>query len=73
MKKLKSSIDQISRMGYKNSNWNILQKNELFLHILARLTDKIPNYIENPPAKQKISENGKPMTDVSKLLDSLEV
>jgi 2-oxoglutarate ferredoxin oxidoreductase subunit beta len=37
------------------------------------LKDKIPNYLENPPAKQRISENGLPITDVSKILDSLEV
>ncbi len=35
--------------------------------------DKIPNYLENPPAKQRISKDGKPITNVSKLLDSLEV
>jgi len=38
-----------------------------------RITDRIPNYFENPPAKQKISIKGNPITDVSKILDSLEV
>jgi len=35
--------------------------------------DKIPNYLENPPAQQKISSKGKPTTDVSRILDSLQV
>jgi 2-oxoglutarate ferredoxin oxidoreductase subunit beta len=37
------------------------------------LTDKIPNYLENPPAKQIISDAGLPNTDISKILDSLDV
>ncbi|MFZ9005521.1 MAG: 2-oxoacid:ferredoxin oxidoreductase subunit beta [Nitrosopumilaceae archaeon] len=51
----------------------IFYKNDLISPFTTRLTDKIPNYMENPPAKQKISKNGKPTTDVSKLLDSLQV
>jgi 2-oxoglutarate ferredoxin oxidoreductase subunit beta len=35
--------------------------------------DKIPNYLENPPAAQVISEKGKALTDLSKILDSLSV
>lgn len=51
----------------------IFYKNDLISPFTTRLTDKIPNYLENPPAKQKISKDGKATTDVSKLLDSLEV
>ena len=51
----------------------IFYKNEIITTYTGRLQDKIPNYRENPPALQKISRNGKPITDVSKLLDSLEV
>ena len=51
----------------------IFYKNDLISPFTTRLTDKIPNYLENPPAKQKISKDGQPTTDVSKLLDSLEV
>jgi hypothetical protein len=29
--------------------------------------------MENPPAKQNISKDGLPITDVSKILDSLQV
>ena len=38
-----------------------------------RLTDKIPNYLENPSASQKISQDGKSITNISNILDSLEV
>ena len=31
------------------------------------------NYMENPPAQQKISSKGNPTTDISKILDSLQV
>ena len=51
----------------------IFYKNEIITTYTGRLQDKIPNYRENPPALQNISRNGKPITDVSKLLDSLEV
>ena len=59
-------------MGNKNPYWNILQ-NEIITPYSGRIADKIPNYMENHPSEQKIAKNGKPRTDVSKLLDSLEV
>lgn len=51
----------------------IFYKNEIITPYAGRLMDKIPNYLENPPANQKISSNGKPTTDVSNILDSLQV
>ena len=51
----------------------IFYKNEIISPFTTRLTDKIPNYLENPPAKQNISKNGIPTTDVSKILDSMKV
>jgi 2-oxoglutarate ferredoxin oxidoreductase subunit beta len=51
----------------------IFYKNEIISPFATRLTDKIPNYLENPPAKQNISKDGVPTTDVSKILDSLKV
>ena len=51
----------------------IFYKNELISPFSTRLTDKIPNYLENPPAKQIISKDGIPTTDISKILDSLNV
>jgi len=51
----------------------IFYKNEIISPFSTRLTDKIPNYMENPPAKQNISKDGIPTTDVSKILDSMKV
>ena len=51
----------------------IFYKNEIISPFSTRLTDKIPNYLENPPAKQNISKDGIPTTDVSKILDSMKV
>ena len=51
----------------------IFYRNELISPYTERLTDKIPNYAENPPAAQSISQNGVSNTDLSAILDSLEV
>ena len=51
----------------------IFYKNDIISPYSTRLTDRIPNYMENPPAKQNISKDGLPITDVSKILDSLQV
>ncbi len=51
----------------------VFYKNELITPYTQRLKDKIPNYFENPPAKQSISKDGKSITDISKILDSMEV
>ena len=51
----------------------VFYQNEIISTYSERLTDKIPNYLENPPSDQKISQNGLPTTDVSKILDSLQV
>ena len=71
--------EKLSQALIKSLEWGdkiptgIFYKNEIITPYGGRLQDKIPNYEENPPANQKISLNGKPSTDVSKLLDSLEV
>ncbi len=51
----------------------IFYKNEIISQYDRRIMDKIPNYLENPPASQVISEKGKALTDLSKILDSLSV
>ena len=52
----------------------VFYQNQIVSTYARRLCDLIPNYTENPPAKQKISsDEGKPVTDVSKLLYSLDV
>jgi 2-oxoglutarate ferredoxin oxidoreductase subunit beta len=71
--------EKLSQALIKSLEWGnkipigIFYQNELISPFTIRLKDKIPNYLENPPAKQNISENGLPITDVSKILDSLEV
>lgn len=51
----------------------VFYQNEFVSPYSERIADKIPNYLENPPYLQSISQNGLPTTDVSKLLDSLQV
>ena len=51
----------------------VFYQNEIISPYSDRLTDKIPNYLENPPSSQNISENGLPTTDVSKILNSLQI
>ncbi len=71
--------EKLSQALIKSLEWGdkipigIFYKNEIITTYDGRLSDKIPNYAENPPASQTISSNGKPTTDVSALLDSLEV
>jgi 2-oxoglutarate ferredoxin oxidoreductase subunit beta len=71
--------EKISQAMIKSLEWGnkipigIFYQNEITSEYSTRLTDKIPNYLENPPAKQTISENGLPTTDVSAILDSLKV
>jgi len=71
--------EKLSQALIKSLEWGtkiptgVFYQNELISPFSIRLMDKIHNYLENPPAKQKISENGLPVTDVSKILDSLEV
>ena len=71
--------EKLSQALIKSLEWGasipigIFYKNEIISSYGERLMDKIPNYLENPPAKQRISKDGKPITNVSKLLDSLQV
>jgi 2-oxoglutarate ferredoxin oxidoreductase subunit beta len=71
--------EKLSQALIKSLEWGqkipigVFYQNELISQYSTRLTDRIPNYLENPPAKQKISENGIPVTDVSEILDSLRI
>jgi len=71
--------EKLSQALIKSLEWGnkipigVFYQNETISQYSTRLTDKIPNYLENPPAKQNISENGLPTTDVSEILDSLRV
>ncbi len=70
--KLSQALIKSLEWGYKIPT-GIFYKNEIITPYSGRIGDKIPNYLENPPSEQNISANGSPTTDVSRLLDSLEV
>jgi 2-oxoglutarate ferredoxin oxidoreductase subunit beta len=71
--------EKLSQALIKSLEWGnkiptgVFYKNGLISPYTERLKDKIPNYLENPPAKQKITKNGQSNADLSKILDSLEV
>ncbi|MBI2128244.1 MAG: 2-oxoacid:ferredoxin oxidoreductase subunit beta [Nitrosarchaeum sp.] len=71
--------EKLSQALIKSLEWGnkipigVFYQNEIISQYSTRLTDKIPNYLEIPPAQQRISENGLPITDVSEILDSLRV
>ncbi len=71
--------EKLSQSLIKSLEWGnkipigVFYKNDTISPYTARLQDKIPNYMENSPSKQNISKNGYSNTDISKILDSLEV
>jgi len=71
--------EKLSQSLIKSLEWGnkipigVFYKNETISTYTTRLKDKIPNYLENPPAKQNISQNGRSNTDISEILDSLQV
>lgn len=71
--------EKLSQALIKSLEWGekipigIFYKNDLITPYTNRLLDRIPNFHENPPAKQSISRDGKSITNVSDLLDSLKV
>ena len=70
--KLSQALEKSLEWGTKIPT-GVFYKNELITPYTKRITDKIPNYLENPAAKQKISKDGKPTTDISELLNSLTI
>jgi len=71
--------EKLSQSLIKSLEWGnsipigVFYKNDTVSPYNVRLQDKIPNYLDNPPAQQNISKNGYSNTDISKILDSLEV
>lgn len=71
--------EKISQALIRSLEWDskipigIFYKNEIISQYEKRIADRIPNYLENPPASQTISANSKPTTDLSRILDSLSV
>lgn len=70
---------KITQAMIKSNEWDakipigIFYKNEIIAPYDERIADRIPNYLENPPAYQEIASNGRPLTDISKILDRLQV
>ncbi|MDA7941742.1 MAG: thiamine pyrophosphate-dependent enzyme [Nitrosopumilus sp.] len=71
--------EKITQAMVRSLEWDtriptgVFYQNELISTCTTRMADRIPAYLENPPALQRISEDGRPSTDISGLLDSLEV
>ena len=71
--------EKLSQALIKSLEWGnkipigVFYKNEITTPYTVRIQDHIPNYLDNPPAKQNISKNGYSNIDISKILDSLEV
>ena len=71
--------EKLSQSLIKSLEWGnsipigVFYKNDTVSPYNVRLQDKIPNYLDNHPAQQNISKNGYSNTDISKILDSLEV
>jgi 2-oxoglutarate ferredoxin oxidoreductase subunit beta len=52
----------------------VFYQNELVPTYQERIARRIPNYLENPPAKQQICDSeGKPTTDIGRMLKDLKV
>ncbi len=52
----------------------LFYQNELVSTYQERITERIPDYLENPPAKQVISDaEGRPLTSLRKMLEELKV
>ena len=70
---------KIAQAIAKSNEWDekiptgIFYKNEIIAPYDERIGDRIPNYLENPPAYQEIASNGRPLTDIKKILDRLQV
>ena len=71
--------EKLSQALIKSLEWGnkipigVFYKNEITTPYTVRIQDHIPNYLDNPPARQNISKDGFSNTDISKILDSLEV
>lgn len=70
---------KLSQALVKSLEWGdripigVFYRNDSITPYGRRIQVTIPNYVENSPAKQKISKNGLPNTDLSSILDSLEI
>jgi len=67
-----SALDK-ARMWGDTIYIGVFYKNELIPTFQDRIMQRIPSYLTNPPAKQKLSdENGIPLTDLRELFEELK-
>lgn len=71
--------EKMTQAMIKSNEWDskiptgIFYKNEIIAPYDERMSERIPNYMENPPALQEISSGRRPITDISKMLDLMQV
>lgn len=71
--------EKLSQALIKSLDWGnkiptgVFYKNAIISSFSQRTMDHVPNYLENPPAKQKVSDGSAPNVDISEILDSLRV
>ena len=71
--------EKLTQALIKSNEWDdkiptgVFYKNEIIAPYDERIADRIPNYLENPPARQEIESDKRSITDISKILDSLRV
>jgi 2-oxoglutarate/2-oxoacid ferredoxin oxidoreductase subunit beta len=71
--------EKLTQALIKSNEWDskiptgIFYKNDIAASYDERMSERIPNYLENPPAYQEISAGGKSITNISKMLDKLEI
>jgi 2-oxoglutarate ferredoxin oxidoreductase subunit beta len=71
---------KMSQVIEKSNEWGnkipigVFYQNEHVPTYQERITARIPNYMENPPALQQIADNeGKTVTSIDKLVEDLQV
>ena len=71
--------EKLTQALIKSNEWDskiptgIFYQNDIAQSYDQRMLERIPNYLENPPAYQIISEGSKSISDISKMLDKLEI
>lgn len=71
--------EKLTQALIKSNEWDskiptgIFYKNDIIASYDQRMSERVPNYLENPPAHQEVSMGHKSISDISKMLDNLEV
>jgi len=71
--------EKVTQAMIKSVEWDnkipigVFYQNEIISSYHTRILDHIPNYVENSPAAQPIAKDGKSITNISKILDTLRV